>query len=134
MSRAASMSRWRSTLTALRDREATPRRFKTCTLKVFNYDEDGGLTSRSEYLLKEIPLTVLVSLFEQITAVLPFEQWGRLYYYEQGNAFNRQLVYERITHNDQDFVEYMKTLLDGYAGRINSSPARMCFQLHKRFP
>ena len=128
------MSRWLSTVQALRDREATPRRFKTCTLKVFDYAPDGGLTSRSEYLLEEIPLTVFVSLFEQITAVLPFEQWGRLYYYELGNAFNRELVYERITHNDKDFVEYMKTQLDGYARRINRSPARMCFQLHKRFP
>ena len=134
MSRAASMSRWRSTITALRDREATPRRFKTCTLKVFDYDEDGGLTSRSEHKLAEMPLTVLVSLFEQMTAVLPFEDWGRLYYYELGNAFNRELVYERITHNYKDFVEYMKTQLDGYARRINRSPARMCFQLHKRFP
>ena len=129
------MASWSlSTVRALRDREATPRRFKTCTLRVFDYDEDGGLTSRSEYKLAECSLTVLVSLFEQITAVLPFEDWGRLYYYELGHALNRELVYERITHNDQDFVEYMKTLLDACARRINRSPARMCFQLHKRFP
>ena len=135
-----SLSESLSTLRALRDREATPRRFKTCTLKVFDYDEDGGLTSRSAHKLAEYPLAVnnnLVtggSLFEQITAVLPFEDWGRLYYHELGHAFNRELVYERITHNNQDFAESMKTLLDGYASRINSSPTRMCFQLHRRFP
>ena len=80
-----------STVRALPDREATLRRFKTCTLRVFDYDEDGGLTSRSAYKLVECPLTVLVSLFEQITAVLPFEDWGRLYYYELGHALNREL-------------------------------------------
>jgi hypothetical protein len=181
-----SLSEALATLRALRDskrdREATPRRFKTCTLKVFDYDEDGGLTSRSAHKLAEIilvcPLAVTgsvnnnnsnnsnnssnnnnknndnadnnnttttnnnnnsnnsnhASLFEQITAVLPFEDWARLYYYEQGQALNRELVYERITHNDQDLAEHMKTQLEAYARRINSSPARMCFQLHRRFP
>ena len=133
-----SLSESLSTLRALRDREATPRRFKTCTLKVFDYDEDGGLTSRSAHKLAECPLAVnnnlVSSLFEQITTVLPFEDWGRLYYHELGHAFNRELVYERITHNDQDLVEHMKTQLDAYARRINSSPSRMCFQLHRRFP
>ena len=135
------MSRGRSTLQlnapALLGPETAPRRFtsfKTCTLKVFDYDEDGGLESRSEYKLAEVTITVFGSLFEQMTAVLPFDKWGRLYYYELDNERNRELLYERITANDQDFIENTKTLLDDYARRINRSPGRMCFHLHRRFP
>jgi hypothetical protein len=129
-----SSTRWRSSLTSLRHREATPRRFKTCSLKVFDDDQDGGKISRSEYMLYDKQITVIVSSFEQITSVLPFYEWGTLYYYELDRPLARELVYEEVySLNDPNYGEYMKTVLKDYARRISRSPGRMCLQLHKRF-
>ena len=125
-----------STIKALRNRESTTRRFKTCSLKVFNYDEDGNKTRKPEYLLYDKDITLILPLFRQITKVLPFDEWEILFYYEVGHPLLHELLYEqKYRLNDPDYEQHIKTLLDTYcAKKINECPQKICLELHKRFP
>jgi hypothetical protein len=123
-------------LSILRERELTGSKPKAfVTLKVFDYDEDGGLTSEQRYSLYNKRIMVADSLFDFLDSVLPFKEWGKLYFYEVNYSLNRQMIFEEAYHNDPDIREHMRSLLDlHYTLKIRTTPQSTCLQLHKRFP
>ena len=119
----------------LRDREVTGRtRQPVFNLRVFDYDEDGGITSNLQYALCNQRMVLAGSLFDLLDSVLPFEEWGKLYFFVLG-SITGELVFEESYHDDPTMREQMRSLLDqDYTRRICRTPNRMCLQLHRRFP
>ena len=122
-------------LRQLREREVTGRtRHPVFHLRVFDYDEDGGITSKPQYALCNQRMVFAGSLFDLLDSVLPFEEWGTLYFLE-GDFRGREIVFEEFYHDDPTIREHMRFELDhDYTWRIRRAPDRTCLQLHRRFP
>ncbi len=127
-----------NSLYSQRTREATGRRISlpTCTLTVFNHDEDGQISCDKKYILKECEITMHFPLFEQITAELPFKEWETLYLLRQGGHLGNP---SGIVLYDQKYFVNIRSLivlpldLEWVKERIRQSQEHPHFHLHKRF-
>jgi len=117
----------------LEKRETTGQRVslppRTCTLTVFNHDENGQISHDKKYILRECQITMLLDLFEQMTAVLPLKEWKTLRLFLHGNFDSRGiLLYQQeyfVNPGHLNF-EWVKEII-----RQSKEPAH--FHLHKRF-
>lgn len=123
-------------LPALRERELVGRAHLVVPiLQVFDYDNHGGLTTQTQHKLFDQSLIVTGSLFDAVSKVLPFEQWGSLFMYKVAHVADREVIFEESDHDDANICEYMREALDHRcAERIRQSPTRVCLELHKRWP
>ena len=132
---AQNMSARNKIVSWLEKRETTGQRVslppRTCTLTVFNHDENGQISHDKKYILRECQITMLLDLFEQMTAELPFKEWETLYLLRQGGHLGDPrgiLLYDK-----KYFVSTKSLDLEWVKERIRQSQEHPHFHLHKRF-